>query len=75
MIEASLEKVNATKHWNAVFTTYNKFSSDKVNPDLAAYVTEKAMYGIFHQLSLEEQKIRKDPMARTSDILKKVFAD
>ncbi len=75
VIEASLEKVNATKHWNAVFTTYNKFSSDKVNPDLAAYVTEKAMYGIFHQLSLEEQKIRKDPMARTSDILKKVFAD
>lgn len=75
VIEASLAKVNATKHWNAVFTTYNKFSADKVNPDLAAYVTEKAMYGIFHQLSLEEQKIRKDPMARTTDILKKVFAN
>jgi hypothetical protein len=75
VIEASLAKVNATKHWNAVFTTYNKFSTDKVNPDLAAYVTEKALYGIFHQLSLEEQKIRKDPVARTSDILKKVFAN
>ena len=73
VIEAALEKVNATKHWNTVFTTYNRFSSDKVNTDLAAYVTEKALAGIFHQVSLEEQKIRKDPLARTSDILKKVF--
>lgn len=74
VIEASLAKVNATKYWNTVFTTYNKFSSDKINPDLAAYVTEKSLAGIFYQVGLEEQKIRKDPMARTSDILKKVFA-
>jgi hypothetical protein len=75
VIEASLAKVNATKYWNTVFSTYNKFSSDKINPDLAAYVTEKSLAGIFHQVGLEEQKIRKDPMARTSDILKKVFAN
>lgn len=74
VIETSLAKVNATKYWNTVFTTYNKFSSDKINPDLAAYVTEKSLSGIFHQVGLEEQKIRKDPMARTTDILKKVFA-
>jgi hypothetical protein len=75
VIEASLAKVNATKYWNTVFSTYNKFSADKINPDLAAYVTEKSLAGIFHQVGLEEQKIRKDPMARTSDILKKVFAN
>jgi hypothetical protein len=75
VIEASLKKVNATKYWNTVFSTYNKFSSDKVNPDLSAYVTEKSLAGIFHQVGLEEQKIRKDPMARTTDILKKVFAN
>jgi len=75
VIEASLKKVDATKYWNTVFSTYNKFSSDKVNPDLAAYVTEKSLAGIFHQVGLEEQKIRKDPMARTTDILKKVFAN
>ncbi|HWI91729.1 MAG TPA: DUF4197 domain-containing protein [Flavisolibacter sp.] len=74
VIETSLAKVNATKYWNTVFSTYNKFSSDKINPDLAAYVTEKSLSGIFHQVGLEEQKIRKDPMARTTDILKKVFA-
>jgi hypothetical protein len=75
VIENSLKKVDATKYWNTVFTTYNKFSADKINPDLAAYVTEKSLAGIFHQVSLEEQKIRKDPLARTSDILKKVFAN
>lgn len=75
VIETSLAKVNATKYWNTVFTAYNKFSADKINPDLAAYVTEKSLAGIFHQVGLEEQKIRKDPMARTSDILKKVFAN
>jgi hypothetical protein len=75
VIEASLKKVDATKYWNAVFSAYNKFSTEKVNTDLSAYVTEKALYGIFYQLGLEEQKIRKDPMARTTDILKKVFSN
>ena len=75
VIESSLAKVGATKHWNTVFTTYNKLSADKVNPDLSAYVTEKALTGIFFQVAQEEQKIRKDPMARTSDILKKVFSN
>lgn len=75
VIEKSLQKVGATKHWNTLFTTYNKFSTEKVNPDLVAYVTEKALTGIFYQVSLEEQKIRKDPVARTTDILRKVFAN
>ena len=74
IIEQSLKKVNATKYWNTVFTTYNRFSNEKVNPDLAAYVTEKALTGIFYQVGLEEQKIRKDPVARTTELLKKVFA-
>jgi hypothetical protein len=75
VIEASLKKVDATKYWNAVFSAYNKVSLDKVNPDLPAYVTEKALAGMFHQVGLEEQKIRKDPFARTTDILKKVFSN
>jgi len=75
VIENSLKKVDATKYWNTVFTTYNKFSTEKVNTDLAAYVTEKALTGIFYQVGQEEQKIRKDPAARVTDILKKVFAN
>lgn len=73
VIEQSLAKTNATKYWNTLFTAYNKISADKVNPDLSAYVTEKALSGIFYQVALEEGKIRKDPVARTTDILKKVF--
>jgi hypothetical protein len=75
VIETSLAKVGATKYWNTIFSNYNRFSSEKINPDLAAYVTEKALAGIFHQVGLEEQQIRKDPLARTSDILKKVFGN
>lgn len=75
VIEQSLQKTNATKYWNTLFSAYNKVSTDKVNPDLSAYVTEKALTGIFFQVGQEEQKIRKDPMARTSDLLKKVFAN
>lgn len=73
VIGQSLNKVNATQYWNTVFTSYNKFSSNKVNPDLTAYVTEKALAGIFYQVGLEEQKIRKDPAARTTGLLKQVF--
>ncbi|HEX2534152.1 MAG TPA: DUF4197 domain-containing protein [Chitinophagaceae bacterium] len=74
-IEAALQKTDATKHWNSVFTAYNQFSREKVNTDLTAYVTERALAGLFLQLGQEELKIRKDPVARSSDLLKKVFAN
>lgn len=74
VIEKSLEKVDATKYWNTLITTYNKIPfQKKINPDLSSYVTEKALSGIFYQVAQEEKNIRKDPMARTSEILKKVF--
>lgn len=73
VIDKALQNVNATKYWGDVTKVYNQFSSTKVNTDLSAYVTQKAMDGIFYQVGLEEQKIRKDPVARTTEILKKVF--
>lgn len=73
VIANSLEKTDATKYWSDMFTTYNKFSAKKVPTDLSAYVTEKAIDGIFYQVGLEEQKIRKDPAARVTDVLKQVF--
>ncbi len=73
VIQTALEKANATAYWNDVFSNYNKFSREKVNPDLTAYVTDKAMDGIFYSIAQEEMKIRKDPAARVTDILKKVF--
>ena len=73
VIEASLAKVDATRYWKEVFTAFNRFSSAPVNTDLTGYVTEMALKGLFLNISLEEQKIRKDPAARVNDILKKVF--
>jgi hypothetical protein len=75
VIETALEKTNATKYWKDVFETYNKLPTtfNKVNTDLSGYVTDKALTGLFFQVALEEQKIRKDPAARVTDILKKVF--
>lgn len=75
VIQQSLDKVGATKYWSDVFTTYNKLPTTfkKINPDLSAYVTERALGGLFHYVALEEQKIRKDPVARVTDLLKKVF--
>jgi uncharacterized protein DUF4197 len=74
IIEKSLQKVDGTKHWNSVMSAYNKIPFvDKINPDLTAYVTEKALYGLFVMIEKEEKDIRKDPVARTTDLLKKVF--
>jgi hypothetical protein len=74
IIEQSLAKVNATQYWNSLMSAYNKIPfNKKINPDLSAYVTEKAISGIFTQIAVEEQKIRKDPTAQVTNTLKKVF--
>lgn len=74
VIKVSLDKVGATKYWNTVFTSYNKLPFvSKVNPDLDDYVTNKAIDGLFVQIAKEEKEIRKNPLARVSDLLKKVF--
>jgi len=74
VIKQSLEKVDATKYWNSVFSTYNKIPFvKKVNTDLAAYVTDKALTAIFYQVALEEANIRKNPLAQTTNLLKSVF--
>jgi hypothetical protein len=73
-IEQSLAKVNATQYWNSLMSAYNKIPfNKKINPDLSAYVTEKAISGVFTQIAIEEQKIRKDPAAQVTNTLKKVF--
>jgi hypothetical protein len=75
IVKTSLDKVNATKYWEKAITAYNAipFSNKKINPDLSAYVTEKAMEGIYSEIAKQEKDIRANPMARTSDLLKRVF--
>jgi hypothetical protein len=74
VIQASLDKVNATKYYSDLVNTYNKIPFvEKVNPDLNEYATNLAMRGLFLQIEKEEKNIRKDPLARTTDLLKRVF--
>lgn len=74
IIKTSLDDVNATRYWSDLITAYNKIPFvKKMNPDLALYVTQKAIDGLFIMIAKEELKIRKDPMARTSELLRKVF--
>ncbi len=74
VIQTSLDKVNATKYYSDLVNTYNKIPFvEKVNPDLNEYATNLAMRGLFLQIEKEEKNIRKDPLARTSDLLKRVF--
>lgn len=73
-IQKSLDKVDATRYWSDVFSNYNRIPMvEKVNPDLTAYVTEKALDGLFITIAQEEANIRANPAARVTDLLKKVF--
>ena len=76
-IKNSLNKVEATKYYGDVVNTYNNFPTTfkKVNPDLPSYVVGKAVDALFDQIAKEEANIRANPLARTTDILKKVFGN
>ena len=75
VIDASLQKTDATKYWKAVFDAYNGLPTTfkKVDSDLSSYVTQRALSGVFYYIAQEEAKIRKDPAAQATDLLKKVF--
>jgi hypothetical protein len=73
-IRTSLDNVNATKYWSELISAYNKIPLvKKMNPNLSEYVTDRAINGLFVMIAKEELKIRNDPMARTSELLRRVF--
>ena len=73
-IEAAIDQVGAGRAYATLTNTYNKIPLQQpVNLSLADYTTQKAVDGLFILLANEEAKIRKNPAARTSDILKSVF--
>ena len=47
---------------------------DKDSLDIDQYITEQAIEGLFIKIAIEEKRIRDNPVARTTDILKTVFA-
>lgn len=74
IVKSAINKVQVTKYWAPIITSYNKVPMvQKQNPDLTAYVTDRALKGLFKLVADEELKIRKNPASRVSDLLKKVF--
>jgi hypothetical protein len=77
IVKDAIASVNVTKYWTPMANAYNSttmFSGEKkVNTDLNEYVTQQALNGLFILLAQEELKIRQNPAARVTDILKKVF--
>lgn len=75
VIGQSLNKTNATKYYGNLINAYNSIplTQNKINPDLTDYVARNATNALFDQISKEEVNIRQNPVARTTDILKKVF--
>lgn len=86
-MQVSLEKgliggISTQESWSTLTTTWNSVARSTVgqitglqavNTDLSAYATERALEGLFLQVGLEEQKIRKDPLARVTNLLQQVF--
>ena len=76
IIVTSLDKFNARKYWSDAVTAYNKIPFvEKMNPSLDDYVTQQALKGLFSMVEKKELDIRSNIAARTSDLLKKVFAE
>jgi hypothetical protein len=74
IIKRAIDKVEVTKYWHPLITAYNKVPGvQKQNPDLEKYVTMKAMEGLFKMIAGEEKKIRTDPLAQVTALLKRVF--
>ncbi len=77
VVEKATRQVALTQYWKPVADAYNTATlltgGKAVDPDLNAYVTQKAADGLFTLLANEEKKIRQDPLARTTDLLRRVF--
>ncbi len=70
----SLEKTNATRYYTDIVNQYNKIPlTQKVNPNLDDYATQKAIEGLFTLVAQEELNIRENPFARTTELLRRVF--
>ena len=75
-ISKSMSEVGVTKAYKAMTDRYTAMMpfAKMESLDLDRYVTNKSLDGLFHMVGQEEAKIRTNPAARTTDLLRKVFA-
>lgn len=74
IISSSMDEIGVTRSYKEMMEKYNSIPfMSKESVDLDHYVTTKAMDGLFYMVGQEEKKIRTDPAARVTDLLKTVF--
>ncbi len=75
VIRAALDEVNANEIWKKAVTAYNRIPLvKKTDPDLDAYVTQRALEGMFGLIEVKETELRQNPALRNTELLRKVFA-
>ena len=76
-VKDATAKVSLTAYWTPLINKYNAAvaltGGEKINSDLDAFVTQRAIEGLFKMVQQEEDKIRANPAARVTDLLAKVF--
>lgn len=73
VVSRATASVGATRRYKDLSAKAGRYASGFQAADLDAYVTERALSGLFVTLAEEEQKIRENPAARSSELLKRVF--
>ncbi|HRY90303.1 MAG TPA: DUF4197 domain-containing protein [Rubrivivax sp.] len=74
VVSKKVDEVGTTRAYKSMMGSYSAVPmAGKQSLDLDHYVTEKALDGLFHMVGEEEKQIRRNPAARTTDLLKSVF--
>lgn len=74
VVSSSMDEVGVTRSYKAMIAKYESIPFvDKQSLDLDRYVTDRALEGLFYMVGQEEKKIRTDPAARVTELLRTVF--
>jgi hypothetical protein len=74
IVHKTMTEVGVTRTYQQLYAKVNTIPyAGRLNLDLDAYVTGKALDGLFYMVAEEERKIRKDPAAQVTQLLKEVF--
>jgi hypothetical protein len=68
-----VDKASVTQSFGSFGSALGGAAFDKDSLDIDAYVTNKALEGLFKMVAEEEKRIRQNPIARTTDMMQKVF--
>lgn len=75
ILQAKMSEIGLVNHYHGLIDTYNRIPFTKpLKFSLENYIADQALKGLFGYLEETEKDIRVNPAARTSELLKKVFA-